>query len=103
MWQVIDLSWRLLTPAAQALLQTWCALPDGGKLVAAVLHSSADALDELLAHSMLQTSVCADGALQHRVGEMVRSFVTAQPLVAHRVVSNDNHNGNDNFSDVLQI
>ena len=78
MWQVIDLSWRLLTPAAQALLQAWCALPDCGELEAAVLHSSADALDELLAHSMLQTAVCADGALKHRVGELVRSFVCAR-------------------------
>jgi predicted ATPase len=78
MWQVIDLSWQLLSPAAQALLQAWCALPEGGELEAALRFNSADALDELLAHSMLQTSVCVDGALQHRVGELVRCFVKAR-------------------------
>jgi predicted ATPase len=89
MWQVIEESWRMLSPAAQALLQAWCDLPGGAEPSATWVYSSADALDELLAHAMLQTSVRDDGALKHRVGELVRAYVTARRA------------GRD--SDVLQI
>jgi predicted ATPase len=82
MWHVIDVSWQLLTPSAQALLDVWCAQPHSGELEATLLRSSADALDELLAHSMLQTVVDGDGALQHGVGELVRTYVRARHPVA---------------------
>ena len=47
----------------------------GEVLDSSLLSSSADALDELLAHSMLQTAATSDGALKHSVAELVRSFV----------------------------
>ncbi len=78
MWHVIDESWRMLAPSAQTLLQAWCALPVGAEPPEALLYRSADALDELLSHSMLQTSVRDDGALKHRVGELVRAYVSGR-------------------------
>ncbi len=100
MLAVIEWSWKLLSPPLQRLLDAVCVLQAGASLEAACallrlrqgydapqtapsLASAHALLHDLVAHSMLQVQVGADGQLRYQASEPVREYAASLRSAEH--------------------